>query len=51
MPGFVPRWPITLLVVVIVIIVLALLVGALGGFVWHLQIGHFHWDVGVRKGA
>lgn len=51
MPSLVPRWLITLLIVIVVIIILALLIGALGGFDLRVVIGHFHWDVGVRKGA
>jgi len=46
---YVPHWLITLLIVVVVIILLAIVIGALGGFDWTVVIGHFHWDIGVRK--
>lgn len=51
MRRYFPEWLIRILIAVVVIIVLALIIGALGGFDWHVVIGHFHWDVGVRKGA
>jgi len=51
MLNIIPRWLITLLIIIVVIILLAIIVGALGGFDWHVIIGHFHWDVGVSKGA
>jgi hypothetical protein len=47
--SYVPAWLVRLLVVVVVIILLAIVVGALGGFDWTVQVGHFHWDIGVRK--
>jgi len=47
----IPSWLITMLVIVIVVFVLALIIGALGGFDWHVMIGHFHWDIGVSRGA
>ena len=50
-PSWIPGWLLTLCVVIVVIIILAIIVSALGGFDWHLAIGHFHWDVGVTKGA
>lgn len=49
--GWIPRWLVTLLIVIVVIIVAAIIVAALGGFDWHIVIGHFHWDVGVTKGG
>lgn len=49
MSRYVPHWLITLLIVVVVIILLAIVIGALGGFDWTVVIGHFHWDIGVRK--
>ena len=51
MRQYIPGWLITLAIVIIVIIILALVIGALGGFDWRVVIGHFHWDIGVRKGA
>jgi hypothetical protein len=48
-PGSSPGWLITLVISIIVILILALVVGALGGFDWHIVIGHFHWDIGVTK--
>jgi hypothetical protein len=51
MLSLIPRWLITLLIIIVVIIVLALIVGALGGFDWRIVIGHFHWNLGVTKGA
>jgi hypothetical protein len=48
---WIPGWLVTLLIVIIVIIIFAVIVSALGGFNWVLQIGHFHWDIGVTKGA
>jgi len=51
MLNFIPRWLITLLIIIIVIILLAIIIGALGGFDWHVGIGHFHWDIGVTKGT
>lgn len=46
---YIPDWLIVLCVIIIVIIILALVIAALGGFDWNLQIGHFHWNIGVRK--
>jgi len=46
---YLPHWLITLCIVIIVIIILAIIIAALGGFDWHLMIGHFHWDIGVTK--
>ena len=46
LPAF-ARWLIWLLIVVIVLILVALVVHALGGFVWNLRIGHFHLLIGV----
>jgi len=48
---YVPRWLIILVIILVVIIVAAIIISALGGFDWHVDIGHFHWDVGVTKGA
>jgi hypothetical protein len=48
---YIPHWLVVLAIVVIVIIILALIIGALGGFQWLLQVGHFHLDVGVTKAA
>jgi len=49
MLGWIPRWLVTLAIVIIVIIILAIIIAALGGFNWNLQVGHFHWDIGVSK--
>ena len=49
MSRYVPHWLITLLIVVVAIILLAIVIGALGGFDWTVQVGHFHWDIGVRR--
>ena len=49
MSRYIPHWLITLLIVVVVVILLAIVVSALGGFDWTVQVGHFHWDIGVRK--
>lgn len=49
MSRYVPHWLITLLIVIVVIILLAIVVSALGGFDWTVQVGHFHWDIGVRR--
>jgi cytochrome b561 len=46
---YVPHWLVTLLIVIVVIILLAIVVSALGGFDWTVQVGHFHWDIGVRR--
>ena len=37
------------LIILIAIIILALIIHALapGGVDWHLNIGYFHWDIGV----
>jgi hypothetical protein len=50
-PRWLPQWLITVAIVLVVIIVLAIIISALGGFDWHFDIGHFHWDFGVTKGA
>ncbi len=42
-------WWFRLLIAVIVVILVALVVSALGGFNWVLEIGRFHLDVGVRR--
>ncbi len=47
--SYVPRWLVTLLIIIVVIILLAIVIGALGGFDWTVQVGHFHWDIGVKK--
>lgn len=46
---YIPHWLIVLLIVVVIIIILAWIIGAIGGFDWHFDIGHFHWDLGVTK--
>jgi hypothetical protein len=45
----IPSWLITLLVIIFVILIVALIFAALGGFDWHFDVGHFHWDFGVTK--
>lgn len=46
---FVPRWLVTLLVTIVIILLLGIVVAALGGFDWSILIGHFHWNIGVRR--
>jgi len=49
--GWIPGWLVALLVVVIVVIIAAIIISALGGFEWAVVVGHFHWNIGVSKGA
>jgi len=46
LPGWV-AFLLWLLIVVVLIILVAMVVHALGGFEWKLQIGHFHLVLGV----
>lgn len=49
--AWIPRWLVVVLIVVIAVFILALIIGALGGFDWTVNIGHFHWNIGVTKGT
>jgi hypothetical protein len=51
MPHWTSHWLVRVLVVIIIVILLAIILSALGGFDWHFTAGHFHWDIGVTKGA
>ena len=42
-------WLLCILIIVVVIALVAIVVAALGGFDWHFNVGHFHWDFGVTK--
>lgn len=49
-----PRWVrilIAIAIVIIVIILLALIISWAGGGDWHINLGRFHWDIGVTKGS
>jgi hypothetical protein len=54
-PGFAASWPgpayflFWLAIIVILIFVVSLIISPMGGFDWHVKIGHLFWDFGIGK--